>query len=179
MKNTTSGTNNNASTATNGASALSPKKSLHAASYSNLSLASHGSILAEAAGSAGGNGYGAAGSLQACTDYAVGLLSALPASDHALAYVVLETGVRDHVLSGLHISHFDSLSSCHDEIFYLTFVSFFQMIIVALATFDSELYVTFPGTVSPYIDYIYLLVTACFVHNTLPFTMFYISFLFR
>lgn len=93
MKNSTSG-GGNASSAANGASALSPKKPNHSASYSNLSLASHGSILAEAANSGGSGSNSAAGSLQACTDYAVGLLSALPASDHALAYVVLETGVR-------------------------------------------------------------------------------------
>ncbi len=89
------GGNGNTSTGATGASALSPKKSNHSASYSNLSLASHGNILTEAANSASGNGNGnAGGSLQACSDYAVGLLSALPASDHALAYVVLETGVR-------------------------------------------------------------------------------------
>ena len=98
MKNSTS-SGGSASTVANGTSALSPKKPNHSASYSNLSLASHGSVLTEAANSGGGSGSNsAAGSLQACTDYAVGLLSALPASDHALAYVVLETGVRGFLL---------------------------------------------------------------------------------
>jgi hypothetical protein len=51
-----------------------------------------------------------------------------PAADHALAYATLESGVSDATSSLISISNW-------------------QAVVVGLATSDSELYATFPGTV--------------------------------
>ena len=71
---------------------LSPKKATptlsHSTSFSSLNQVGGTSTRS---GAAEGEGGGA--TVEASSDYAVGLLSALPASDHALAYVVLDTGV--------------------------------------------------------------------------------------
>lgn len=132
--------------ASSGGFGLSPKKSSSslalpsAASFSSLNMAGGGSTRS---GAEGESSSGA--SLEASSDYAVGLLSALPASDHALAYVVLETGV---ILNVLFVA-FPVLIVC-------VTISL-QMILVALATFDSELYVTFPGTVRKLLQFDFLL----------------------
>lgn len=72
---------------------LSPKKATpglsHSTSFSSLNQTGGTSTRS---GAAEGESSGGA-TVEASMEYAVGLLSALPASDHALAYVVLDTGV--------------------------------------------------------------------------------------
>jgi hypothetical protein len=83
-------------------------------------------------------GDGGVPGLDQSVDSAVQLLSALPSSDHALAYVVLSSGVgppSNAAIPSFAESGYSSLRSL-------------QLILVALATHDSELFVTFPGMVS-------------------------------
>jgi len=73
---------------------LSPKKATPGLSHStSLSTLNQTSGTSTRSGAAEGESSGGGATVEASTDYAVGLLSALPASDHALAYVVLDTGV--------------------------------------------------------------------------------------
>lgn len=127
---------------------LSPKKATPALSHST-SFSSLNQVGGTSARSGAAEGEGGGATVETSSDYAVGLLSALPASDHALAYVVLDTGVSGLFVTfrvpGCCVANVVSFSPSFLFHFCLLWL---QMILVALATFDSELYVTFPGTVS-------------------------------
>jgi hypothetical protein len=53
-----------------------------------------GATLSGSAASSGGEGASTVASLEQCTESALQLMSSPPSSDHALAYTVLDSGVR-------------------------------------------------------------------------------------
>jgi hypothetical protein len=53
-----------------------------------------GAALSGSAASSGGEGASTVASLEQCTESALQLMSSPPSSDHALAYTVLDSGVR-------------------------------------------------------------------------------------
>lgn len=115
-----------------------PRIALNAAVSAPSAAAAGGSSTASITAAAVTDSAAVLPSLEQCTDAALQLMSSPPSSDHALAYTVLDSGVSKPNPNTLTAS--DALTLLFPDVSV-------QMVVVALATMDSELFVTFPSMV--------------------------------